>query len=490
MKKLFDFVESSASKFGNKTTIIYKDQKWTFGELRNIILSLARGLLLKAKLEPNDKVILMLPNIPHFAFFYYAINLLGGVVVPLNPLLKENEISYIISNCNPKLVVIMKSDFDMFCRIMNRGIVVVDEDKDNLPEGVWNLRQLMTNEGNVNSFDNDPAVIMYTSGTTGFPKGAMLSNYNIISNVIGVQQVLDLSISDVFVAVLPLFHSFGQTACLNLPFYLGCSVVLVDRFIPQAFVDTIVKNDVSLLPAVPTIYAALLQYPINFEHKLRYSVSGGAPLAENIELEFEKRFGCKILQGYGLTECSPIVGVNPPSDDRTGSVGKPLPNIKVRILTDEGNILEKGVGELIVNGPNVMIGYYGMDSKDFFVNGYFCTGDIAKIDDDGYLYIVDRKKDIIIVGGLNVYPSEVEKIISSYPGVLECAVVGKKDKERGEVPIAFVVSKEEIDTRDLMSFLRKNLASYKVPKEIILKEQLPKSNTGKVLKKVLQMELI
>ncbi|MCS7244341.1 MAG: AMP-binding protein [Candidatus Calescibacterium sp.] len=490
MKKLFDFVESSASKFANKTAIIYKDQRWTFGELKDIVLSIARGLLFRTKIEPQDRVVLMLPNIPHFAFFYYAVNLLGGVVVPLNPLLKENEISYILSNCNPKLVVTMKSDFDMFFKIMNRGIIIVDEDRDDLPDGVWNLRQVIINEGNINTFDSDPAVLMYTSGTTGFPKGAMLSNNNIISNVIGVEQVLDLSISDVFVAVLPLFHSFGQTSCLNLPFYLGCGVVFVDRFMPQGFIDVIVKNEVTLLPAVPSIYSALLQYPLNFEHKLRYSVSGGAPLAENIELEFEKRFGCKILQGYGLTECSPIVSVNPPFDDRTGSVGKPLPNVSVRVLTDDGHISENGIGELLVSGPNVMMGYYGMDSKDFFVDGYFCTGDIVKIDNEGYLYILDRKKDLIIVGGLNVYPSEVEKVILGYPGVLECAVVGKKDRERGEVPVAFVVTKEEIDIRDLMSFLRKNLASYKVPKEIVFKDQLPKSNTGKVLKKNLQMELV
>lgn len=276
---------------------------------------------------------------------------------------------------------------------------------------------------------------------------------------------------------------------MNLPIYLGCTTVLIDKFTTQYFIESIVKNDVTLLPAVPTIYSALLQYPEKIEHKLRYSVSGGAPLPIKIELNFEEKFNCKILQGYGLTECSPIVSVNPPDKEIQGSVGKPLPNTDVKLMDEQGNIIDKGIGEIIVKGPNVMMGYYQLDSSEFFINGYFYTGDIGKIEDNGYLYIVDRKKDLIIVNGLNVYPSEIEKLILTYPGILECAVVGKNDENRGEVPVAFVVPNKEIDKKDLMSFLRKNLANYKIPKEIIIKDQLPKNNTGKILKKALKLEL-
>lgn len=491
MKKLYDFIYNSQRRFPDKNAIIYKDKKYTFSELNNLVLSVSKGLADKAGVNPNDRVIIMLPNIPEFAIFYYAVNLVGGVVVPINPTLKESEISYIISNSEPKLAVILKEDFPVFYNLQkstNFGIVIVNNEEDKPDRKIWSYKSLISTNADIKEKYNDLAVIIYTSGTTGFPKGAMLSNYNIISNVVAVQQVLDLLIDDVFVGALPLFHAFGQTSCMNLPFYLGCSVVFIDRFIPQHFTESIIKNGVSLLPAVPVFYASLLQSPLAGKiGNLRYSVSGGAPLPENIELEFEKRFDCKILQGYGLSECSPIVSVNPPNFDKTGSVGNPLPNVEVKLVDEEDRILDKGIGEIIVKGPNVMMGYWKMESP--IVDGYFYTGDIGKIDEDGFLYIVDRKKELIIVGGLKVYPSEVERMILSFGGILECAVIGKKDKDRGEVPIAFVVPQNEIDTKELLSYLRKNLAPYKVPKEIIIKERLPKSNTGKVMKRELVKEI-
>jgi long-chain acyl-CoA synthetase len=346
-------------------------------------------------------------------------------------------------------------------------------------------------------------MIIYTSGTTGKPKGAMLTHQNFISNAEQCYaMVASLSRRDVFLCLLPMFHSFAWTVCVMLPISLGCKVVIMESLQPFGdVIKQIFKQRVSIFVAVPPIYAALLRvpfwWPMRWINPLRFCICGAAALPAPVHDKFEKKFGVPLMEGYGLTEASPVVALNPENKRLAGSIGKPLPGIELRFVGESGEMMPPGeVGEICIRGGNVMKGYYRQEeaTREAFVDPerqWLRSGDMGFIDSEGYVHIVDRKKDLIIVKGLNVYPKEVEDILLSHPSVREAAVVGIPDETGDELIRAFVILKEGLtaDKQELLKLCRGKLAPYKCPKDLEIRKELPKNTLGKILKRTLRDEI-
>jgi long-chain acyl-CoA synthetase len=337
---------------------------------------------------------------------------------------------------------------------------------------------------------DDVAVCLYTSGTTGRPKGALLSHGNLIANLESFRAVLHVTEADVFLAVLPLFHAYGATVLLLEPLSVGATVVVEPRFVPDAILRAIAQHRVTLFAGVPSMYAVLAATPrpdLDFS-AWRLCISGGAPLPVAVAEAFEAKYGLPIYEGYGPTECAPVLTVNPPFGTRKlGSVGPAIPRVELRVVDDRGEPLPPGeVGEIVARGPNVMQGYLNRpaETAEALRGGWYHTGDLGRVDDDGYYYIVDRKTDLILVGGLNVYPREVELVLEGHPAVAEAAVIGVSDPVRGEAPKAFVIPKDghAVTIQELLQWCRQRLANYKVPRSIVMVPDLPRTVTGKILK--------
>jgi long-chain acyl-CoA synthetase len=345
---------------------------------------------------------------------------------------------------------------------------------------------------------HDPAVCIYTSGTTGRPKGALLSHHNLMVNCRQISQVLHIDLHDAFLCVLPLFHSFAGTVCQNASLFCGAKTVLMELFHPTRTLEAIEKYRITLFAGVPTMYGAMLQFsatqPFDYS-SVRLNVSGGAPMPVALMQAFEQKFKTIIIEGDGPTECSPVTSVNPPEGIRKpGSVGLPLPGVEIKIFDDNDRELSTDeIGEIVVRGENVMLGYHNLPeaTAEAMKSGWYHTGDIGKIDSDGYIYILDRKKDMIIVGGINVYPREVEELLYTHPAIKDAAVIGTPDPLRGEEVLAVVVLKQEAAAteREILAFCREHLANYKVPRKVLFRDSLPLGGTGKVLKRLLRKEL-
>jgi len=336
----------------------------------------------------------------------------------------------------------------------------------------------------------DVAACLYTSGTTGRPKGAMLTHRNLLANIQSFREILHVTEEDVFLTVLPMFHAFAATVMFLEPLSVGATIVVEPRFAPDLTLKAIAEHRVTLFGGVPTLFAVLAglpRPPADFS-SWRLCLSGGAPLPPAVLEAFEAKFGVPIYEGYGPTECAPVLTVNRPLGVRkVGSVGPAIPQVELRIVDEAGHPLPPGeVGEIVARGPNVMQGYLNRpaETAEVLRNGWYHTGDLGRVDQDGYYYIVDRKKDLILVGGLNVYPREVELALASHPAVAEAAVIGVPDPVRGEVPRALVVLRDgqQADTQELLQWCRQRLANYKVPRTIAFVSQLPKTATGKILK--------
>jgi long-chain acyl-CoA synthetase len=344
-------------------------------------------------------------------------------------------------------------------------------------------------EGDCDVAEEALALIIYTSGTTGHPKGAMLSHANVLSNVASCKVELLAVGEDRFVVLLPMFHSFMLTVGVLLPMLIGGSIVLIKTLHPpKNVIQEIIQHRATLLPAVPQFFRALAQCPLPAESPLRLCISGGAPLPAETLREFTARFPIPLLEGYGLSEASPVVSFTPIRGPwKAGSIGRPITNVEVTIQDDAGDILPpRQVGELCVRGPNVMQGYWNLadETAQALRGGWLLTGDLGYVDEDGYFYITDRKKDMLLVNGINVYPREVEEVLYKFPGVKEAAVIGVPDARRGEQPLGFVAAQEGIalDESVLQEFLRERLADYKVPRRIVFLPALPRNATGKVMK--------
>ncbi len=473
---------------GDKIAIYEKGAAYNY-ELLRMKVSQYRNYLYAKGVRPRDNVALFAKNSAYFIFSYMAIASLGGVVVPLNTMLTPREIAFILKDAEVKHVI---TDKDLnFSGQFGEGDLppvkaFINDIEKELSENNY------PDSAAINIQDSDPCVILYTSGTTGRPKGALLSHSNLVSNAKAFSIATESGPDDNTLCVLPIFHSFGWTCCIGTALYNGASITVVETFLPKDVIATIRDQGITMVMGVPAMY--------NFYNSLakpedlagvRLFASGGASLPIEILEKFHEKTKKHVIEGYGLSEASPVVAFNPLSRTKPGSIGRPVQDIKVKIVDNNGNELGcREIGELLVQGPNVMLGYYNLPAESAVAlkNGWLYTGDLAYQDEDGYIFIVDRKKDMIIVSGLNVYPREVEEILYQYPAIKEAAAIGVPDKSRGESVRAYVVLEENmtLDKKDLMAFLKENLAQFKIPREIIEIETLPKNATGKILKKELR----
>jgi long-chain acyl-CoA synthetase len=452
------------------------------------------GLLKEKGLQPGDRVAVMLPNVPYFGMVYYGILRAGGVVVPMNVLLKGREVAFYLKDSGAKAIFAW---FD-FGEAATEG--ASDAGTETILVKPGEFEQLVMSapraEEDVERAGDDTAVILYTSGTTGTPKGAELTHDNLRENCTTTGTTLiDISADDVVLGALPLFHSFGQTCGLNASIAHGACLTLIPRFEPVKALEIIARDKVTILQGVPTMYHAMLNAPNKDEadtSSLRICVSGGSAMPVEVMKAFEKAFDCIILEGYGLSETSPVASFNHPDRDRKpGSIGTPIAGVEMKVFDDDDNEVAQGeVGEIVIRGHNVMKGYWNRAdaTEEVMKGGWFHSGDMATVDEDGYFFIVDRKKDMIIRGGYNVYPREIEEVLYEHPAVSEAAVVGVPDASMGEEVAAAVVLKQgaEASADDIREFVRERVASYKYPRKIWFPDELPKGPTGKILKREIE----
>ncbi|MEI5522976.1 long-chain fatty acid--CoA ligase [Streptomyces brasiliscabiei] len=449
----------------------------------------AAALLRAEGVRPGDRVALMLPNVPEFVVLYYGVLRAGGIVVPMNPLLKSRETEYHLSDSGAVLLL-------EWHQAPGEGAPGADAaGVRHLAVEPENFAALLAAHeplpGVAETADDDVAVLLYTSGTTGRPKGATLTHgglrHNTEVNTVHVQRMTP---EDVVVGCLPLFHIFGQICTMSVAVRAGASLTLIPRFEPQAVLDAIARDRATVFEGVPTMYAALLQHPTEADvSTLRMCVSGGASLPVEVLHGFERRFGCAVLEGFGMSETSPVVTFNHPDRPRkAGSIGTPIEDVEVRLLDDKGQDVAPGeVGELAVRGPNVMKGYWNRpeETAAAIPDGWLRSGDLARRDEDGYLYIVDRKKDMIIRGGYNVYPREIEETLHEHPAVALAAVVGVPHSHLGEEIAAAVVLRPTAHATpdELREFVKERVAAYKYPREVWIVDTLPTGPSGKILKR-------
>lgn len=472
----------------DKIALYEKSSKYSYAELQHRVAQY-RNYLFARGVRPHDNVALFAKNSPEFIFSYMAISSLGGVVVPLNTMFTPREIAFILKDARVKLVVTDK-DLQFSGQYDKEAPLPVQVFIPKINEEIGQSNY--PDPPPISIQESDPCVILYTSGTTGRPKGALLSHSNLVSNAKSFSEAIEARPDDNFQCVLPMFHSYAWTCNVTTALYNGASITIVESFQPKDTIANIRAQNVTVVSGVPAMYNfyASLASPEDLAG-VRLFTCGGASLPMEIIEKFHAKTKKHVIEGYGLSEASPAVCFNPLSATKPGSIGVPIPNVEVKIIDDNGNETGPGViGELITRGPNVMLGYYGLpeESAEALKDGWLYTGDLAYKDEEGYFFIVDRKKDMVIVSGLNVYPREVEEILYHYPAIKEAAVVGVPDKSRGEAVRAYVVVKEDmqLDKRDLMTFLKKNLAQYKLPREIVELDTLPKNVTGKILKNELR----
>ena len=489
----------SLQQYGEYVSLAFEGRRYTNVDQDKSACRLAH-VLRRLGIGPGDRVMVMLPNCPEVTSSYSAILKAGGVIVPVIFLLGDKEVAHILGDSEAAVVI---TSTDMLWKVEGqigvlktlRHVLVVDGDGD---DRTRSLGKETAGEPDrfsaVERRDEDLAVILYTSGTTDVPKGVALSHANLESNARSAAQLSELDRSDWGVAVLPLSHSYGLTL-MNAGHLLGSRAALLRWFNPEEVLKTIQEFQAVSMSGVPTMFVYLL----NFADASRYDTSsmrlwgsGAAPLPAEIIEPFERKFGGKIVEGYGLTEASPVVSAHRLSGARKlGSVGQPIPGVHVSIQDDEDRMMPTGdVGEVCVKGPNVMVGYYKNpeETARTIRDSWLHTGDMGRLDGDGFLYIVERKKDLIIRGGFNIYPREVEEALYAFPAVTEAAVVGVPDPLMGEEVRAFLVLKEGIHATagEVIAFCQSRLARYKCPKEIRFVDSLPKSPIGKILRKELR----
>jgi long-chain acyl-CoA synthetase len=507
MLNLATLLEQSAWRLPAKTAVIFDQTQLSYAELNGAANKLANGLR-KLGVQPGDKVALMLPNLPFFPIAYYAILKLGATVVPLNVLFKRGEVQYHLEDSDAVALIAWEGFLEEAgpgfgaaptCRtlIVAQPPASVAE----LPQGALALGAILADSSpsfdSVQTMPDDTAVILYTSGTTGKPKGAELSHLNMALNaMISADKVIGVEERDVLLCTLPLFHSFGQTAVMNLALYLGATISMIPRFEPVKAFEVMQRDRVSVFMGVPTMYFYLLNHPDAERYDLsalRRCVSGGASMPVEVMRAFNARYKVKILEGYGLSETSPVASFNHlDREAKPGSIGTPIWGVEMRVAAADGSDAAAGeLGEIAIRGHNIMKGYYKRPEATAAAireGGWFFTGDVARVDEDGYFYIVDRIKDLIIRGGMNVYPREIEEVLYAHPAVAEAAVVGMADEALGEEVKAVVALKpgQAATAEELMSYCKERLAAFKYPRAIVFRDSLPKTATGKILKRELR----
>ena len=538
---LLDF---ASHHYPNQDALLYYGTRITYAQFSNQVNRFAVGLQ-RLGVQKGDRVAIALPNIPQFPIAFYGALRAGAVVVPTNPLYTEPELQHQLADSGAKVLVMLDMYYPRLKAIRSETAieqVIVTSPADFLPpllqrlypfsqRGNKNMRSLLTrkslyedpglrlmqsilrssSKGGVELFNlpapargEDLAVLQYTGGTTGLSRGAMLTHRNLLANAMQtrywVPQVRDGAESAICVA--PFFHAYGLTVGMNLSILAGATMILLPRFKAKDVLEAIYRYRPSLFPGIPTMYVAIMNEAgkhTDYLKSIKYCISGASPLSAKVQADFEMITGGKLVEGYGLSEAAPVTHCNPLTDEsRSGSIGLPLPGVEAAILNQEtGEPISVGeTGELVIKGPNVMQGYWNCptDTRAIFRNGWLRTGDIARMDEDGYFYIVERIKDMIITGGFNVYPREVEEVLHHHPAVAEVAVAGLPDAYRGEAVSAFIVLKAgfeptEKTKNDIIAFCKERLAGYKVPRRIEFRTSLPRSTIGKILRRELRKQV-
>lgn len=522
----------AANEYPKHKAIHFMGKEMTFKTLYKKTLQFA-AYLQHLGVKKGDRVAVMLPNIPQTVISFYAILQAGAIAVPVNPLYQEREIEFIMKDSGAKVIITLDMLYNRVERVMKQTDlehIIVTSIKDYLPfpknivypfiqakeQGkpptitssnsthlftqTLKSKESVLKEVPIN-FEEDIAILQYTGGTTGFPKGVILTHQNLVANTSMCRQWLYKMEKgkEKMLAVMPLFHVYGLMTVLVLSVMEVYKMILVPKFDASGLLKTIHKQKPTVFPGAPTIYIGLMNHPDISQYDLssiKGAISGSAPLPVEVIEKFEEKTGGKIVEGYGLTETSPVTHVNFLWDNEIvkGSIGVPWPGTDAAIFSlESGEILPVGeVGELAIKGPQVMKGYWNNDEETNKVlkDGWLLTGDIAYMDEKGYFYIVDRKKDIIIAGGFNIYPREIEEVLYEHPAVMEASVVGVKDPYRGETVKAFIVLREgmTVTEEELNQFMRRKLASFKVPRIYEFREELPKTAVGKVLRRQLKKE--
>jgi long-chain acyl-CoA synthetase len=487
MMTLSTLLSERARSTPDKICITFEKQKFTYSTIDDLVSGIAGGLS-EYGVRDRDRIAILMDNCPEYIFSYFAILRAGGIAVPINTFLTPDEISYILNDCNCKFLIYNNAFSSRTEKIIeiNPSLKAVD------------FGEIPTRPVNPYTGDSDEiAVLLYTSGTTGFPKGAMLTHRNLLSNAEASMKAMNVSDNDRILLFLPLFHSFSFTVCVILPIYAGARIILLKSVKPfSKVIKSIFRDRITLFVAVPTVYNILSKKKMSLIARglfkllinVRACISGAAALPENTIHAFEERFHIPLIEGYGLTEASPVVAVNPLKGLRKpSSVGPPVPGVEAAVAGEDGRKLPAGqTGELIVKGPSVMKGYFNRpeETEAVLKNGWLYTGDMARIDEDGYIYIIDRKKDLIIVDGMNVYPREVEDFVLKNPLVEECAMVGIPDGKGSETPVLYIKRKEDevITEEEIRNYLKGRIAQFKTPRKIIFIDEFPKTATGKIKK--------
>ncbi|MGO9021185.1 MAG: long-chain-fatty-acid--CoA ligase [Syntrophobacteraceae bacterium] len=501
------YLENSTAAHPDKVALICDDKKWTFKEVDERANAIANGLQ-EMGVEKGDRVTLFLPNVPEFFFWFFGILKAGAVANPLNVMLKQREIDYIIRDCSPKVLVTTKSVAAEPLKVFRNpeagiGKMVVmggNGEGDTVDSNFWIGKYPGTFESAAVGGD-DLAAILYTSGTTGQPKGVMLTHQNLWTNARHCADWAETTYRDITVCALPLFHSYAITHVLAELWIEGGTVVWLSRFDPKGCLAAMAKYRATAFHGVATMYYALVNEPSVDEYakqiNLRYCVTGAAVTPEPILRAWNEKF-TPLSEGYGTTEAAPVVFMNPlpgKGVQKVNSCGVPIvPEIEVAALDEHDNPVKQGeIGELAVRGPNVMKGYWNKPdaTAETLRNGWLHTGDMVYFDEDGYCYVKDRKKDMIITGGFNIYPREVEDLLYAHPAVAEAQVVGVPELVKGEIAIACIALREgfKATEEEIIAFCKDNIANYKVPKQVRFFKELPKTATGKLQKVTLRKML-
>ena len=516
MLNLATLLEENLRIHPQKTAVVFGDMRFSYAQINGAANQIANGLK-AAGIERGDKVALSCPNLPYFPMVYYGILKAGATVVPLNVLLKRREIAYHLRDSDAKAYFCFEgtpqlpmgqegwAGFNEVDACENFWLMTANPATPSPIAGASTLGQMMAVQpptfDTVQTDALDTAVILYTSGTTGQPKGAELSHSNIVMNAFVIRELFQQRSDDIQLVTLPLFHSFGQTVQLNAGFLGGHTLVFLARFDPEAAFRALQDENVTIFCGVPTMYWALLNYPDaekfdleKIAKTLRLGASGGASLPVEVIKGVEERFNLPILEGYGLSETSPVASFSRMDMERKpGSIGVPIWGIEMRVVDEDDQDVAVGEpGEIVIRGHNIMKGYYKRpeESARAFKNGWFHTGDVAHKDEDGYYYIVDRIKDMIIRGGYNVYPREIEETLMTHPDVSLAAVIGVPHDEYGQEIKAFIVPKEGArpNPAEVVAWCKENMAAYKYPRLVEIRESLPMTATGKILKTELRAE--
>jgi acyl-CoA synthetase (AMP-forming)/AMP-acid ligase II len=488
MPDLAAFLRTQAELHGDRPFVRFRDERLTFAEFDAVTDRVAAGLA-AAGVQPGQVVSVFLPNHLRFLEAWWGILKAGAVFGPVNPAFTASEAGFVIGHSEAVAVVTDASGAER----APEGLRVFSIDDGSFDA----LRECTDAPPQVERAPDDIAHILYTSGTTGQPKGAMLSQANVLANAWQTAELVPLSPGDRVGMILPLFHANAQIATTVVPLMIGCEIVMWDGFSGSAFWDVVAEHEPVTISAVPTILSALLHSAKDRDvsrTSLRYIICGAAPLSLEMLQTFQQRFGIRILEGYGLTETTCVSSVNPYyGEQKAGSIGLPIRGQQMEIRDDDGNPLPPGErGEICIKGPNVMLGYFKNpeSTADSLRDGWLHTGDVGMTDEDGYFYIVDRTKDMIIRGGENIYPREIEEVLYAYEGVMEAAVIGVPDEHRGEEVLAIVVPADgvDLDADDVLAFTKDRLAKFKQPRAVEIHTELPKTPTGKISKAPLREE--